>query len=728
MRKQIFIFLMVMVFTFVFANPYAESQEPSKPPIVIAVDGLAFREITINVKTIQNIEIPVEPLKAMDKEPNGYLAGALRESKVFKSMNAEIKPYTWSRDPGDTKKVVPDLKTNIVQAYEVAKNEGRPLIIVAHSWGSVLAHEALSELAKGKTDDLTDERVKGLAKKGIKVDKLITMGSPLGAERLTKIPSETRENFPSFIEKPKNIEGAWINYWAKGDLISGRIDAANNIQIDKGQEPSPLHPIENTKKWHKEYFMPQGADWKRDDSFKSVYVDKDGLVVDPGKGRLPVPTETSGWLDDAGVKSLTEYSSVTEYDSAQFKKLSNMLEEKLETAPKEKEKDQSKDKSKETTEKTAAIKPTSSSKESDKAKTEEPKPAVAKKGDTAKTDSLVIKKGEETPTIVPLEAKKETPSASPAEKPQVTVTPKPASPSTAKSDGPKISEIQGAPPAATPQKPVATPAPKTQQTLDEAGKTLGKVGGTLKQLPQSIKTQSPSQKQETLQTLDALKQKLMQLSDVLKQMQNESAKKQAISTAIPAAKFEAIRITNLPPTLPPGLPKGKVADKDNLTGRNQIAGQDKLTPTKVEFTQTYDGLFTQAADAVGSRYGSHSGSLTDGTRVNVIGDSRAGDFTGSFSGRTILEPGYTPATHNNSAFSGESVGRVSAKGFKEGDLKGSMTVTVPAGTQTVRVTGGITIKTDGSLSMPNYSGPVTDNATGNKVGTMTGSWSQSKTR
>ena len=156
--------------------------------------------------------------------------------------------------------------------------------------------------------------------------------------------------------------------------------------------------------------------------------------------------------------------------------------------------------------------------------------------------------------------------------------------------------------------------------------------------------------------------------------------------------------------------------------------QQLVTPVKVEFTQTFDGLFTQSADFPGSRYGTHSGTLTDGTRVNVKGDSRPGDFTGSFSGQTIAETGYTPATHNNSAFSGSSVGTASAKGFKEGDLKGTMTVTVPAGTQTATVSGNITIKTDGSLSMPSYSGPVTVNTTGAKVGAMSGSWSQSKTR
>ena len=166
----------------------------------------------------------------------------------------------------------------------------------------------------------------------------------------------------------------------------------------------------------------------------------------------------------------------------------------------------------------------------------------------------------------------------------------------------------------------------------------------------------------------------------------------------------------------------KAIDSSDASKVKEGTPQQLVTPVKVEFTQTFDGLFTQSAAGI------HSGTLTDGTRVNVKNDSRPGDFTGSFSGQTVAETGYTPATHNNSAFSGSSVGTASAKGFKEGDLKGTMTVTVPAGTQTATVSGNITIKTDGSLSMPSYSGPVTVNATGAKVGAMSGSWSQSKTR
>ena len=173
---------------------------------------------------------------------------------------------------------------------------------------------------------------------------------------------------------------------------------------------------------------------------------------------------------------------------------------------------------------------------------------------------------------------------------------------------------------------------------------------------------------------------------------------------------------------PPELAK-KINDSSRYSERTS---QQLLTPVKISFTTTFNGLFTQAADSPGSLGGNHSGTITDGTRTGA--GSRLGTFTsGSFSGRTIAETGFTPATHNNVAFSGTSVGTATARGFQEGELKGTMTVTVPAGTQTTTASGDITINTDGSLSMPSYSGPVTVDATGQKVGTLSGSWSQGST-
>lgn len=170
-----------------------------------------------------------------------------------------------------------------------------------------------------------------------------------------------------------------------------------------------------------------------------------------------------------------------------------------------------------------------------------------------------------------------------------------------------------------------------------------------------------------------------------------------------------------------------VPDKDKLTASDQIAGQQQLTPVEVKFTQTFEGLVSQAADFPGSQGGNHSGTITQGARVGE--GSRPGTFTsGSFNGRTEGNPGLTPTTLVNVPFAASSVGTVSARGFQEGPLKGSMTITVPAGAQTATLSGTIAIAPDGSLSMPNYGGPVRDNATGIQVGTMTGALNQGPTR
>src|SRR3989344_4749846 len=207
---------------------------------------------------------------------------------------------------------------------------------------------------------------------------------------------------------------------------------------------------------------------------------------------------------------------------------------------------------------------------------------------------------------------------------------------------------------------------------------------------------------------DVLDKSAISSQEMVKNSSNNQAPKYAdLTYQIPYAKIN-----------PPELAK-KINDSSRLSERNP---QQLLTPVNISFTTTFNGLFTQAADSPGSQVGNHSGTITNGIRIGA--GSRPGDFTGSFSGRTIGESGYTPATHTNVPFSGTSVGTATARGFQEGDLKGSMTVTVPAGTQTAAVSGSITINTDGSLSMPSYSGPVTVVATGEKVGTMSGSWSQ----
>lgn len=216
------------------------------------------------------------------------------------------------------------------------------------------------------------------------------------------------------------------------------------------------------------------------------------------------------------------------------------------------------------------------------------------------------------------------------------------------------------------------------------------------------------------------------------QTKNDVINKPILSerTVINTATQEAIKYADLTYEIPyaeislPKLAK-KLGDGKFTLDSSQLSEgtpQQQVTPVSVSFTETFDGVFTQAADSSGSQGGNHSGTITSGTRIGA--GAKPGAFTGSFSGRTIAEPGYTPATYANKSFSGASVGTATAQGFQEGELKGSITITVPAGTQTATLSGNITINTNGSLSMPSYSGPITVNGTGQNIGAMSGSWNQ----
>ena len=76
-----------------------------------------------------------------------------------------VQPFYWNNDPGlyelFTHSAVKSLTTILREAYNQTKATNSPLVIVSHSWGTVLAYIVLHE------------------NPDIVVDKLITMGSPL---------------------------------------------------------------------------------------------------------------------------------------------------------------------------------------------------------------------------------------------------------------------------------------------------------------------------------------------------------------------------------------------------------------------------------------------------------------------------------------------------------------------------------------------------------------------
>lgn len=200
-----------------------------------------------------------------------------------------------------------------------------------------------------------------------------------------------------------------------------------------------------------------------------------------------------------------------------------------------------------------------------------------------------------------------------------------------------------------------------------------------------------------------IKELIVSRNEGINNIVNSNIPNVAKNVHVPIAKNESSKIpTSAPVNVSKSVmpPKTTLAplDKDKLTGLDQKGGQQQLTPVKVTFTQTFNGLYTQTPIAPGSQIADFSGSITSGTRTGPS-EVRHGNFTGSFSGNLTAYPGDTPGTYNSQPFNAWSVGTVEAKGFKEGTLKGTMNITGTLGGSTYKFpSGSVTINTDGSLS------------------------------
>lgn len=239
-----------------FSNLEISSElEKSANPVIITVAGLNFGEMGWgplefrNFKKLLSIIFPQKTLdeKAFEdefyKEYAEYFAGELppQRQKVFRlpdnyleqkikelpSYNTEmvIIPFSWSREPSDTDKTIPVFEQKLKEVYKIYGGK-KPIFIVAHSWGSVLMHEALHRLEKSDPS--------------VKIDKLITLGSPLFPSNfVVKLFMKfeiSKEDLLKKVSHPKNLK-YWKNIWAERDIYSNSIPPADfNIQIDSNVE------------------------------------------------------------------------------------------------------------------------------------------------------------------------------------------------------------------------------------------------------------------------------------------------------------------------------------------------------------------------------------------------------------------------------------------------------------------------------------------------------------
>ncbi len=244
-----------------FPEPAAMRQSPrsGRPPVVITVAGLRYSTLDLKALTLpilkelfnsafneqkmtdrrpfdaafkgflrQNDEMSGEEATArMNRElPDNYLEARLQELPEYAAHSFTIIPFPWSRDPADSDTLVPYFAERLKQVCDTYKGTGRPIYILAHSWGSVLMHDAMHKLAKTRPD--------------FKIDKFITTGSPLTPSydviRGFMEVERRNEGLMNEVSKPASVR-EWINIWSSRDILSNAIPAADsNTQADAALE------------------------------------------------------------------------------------------------------------------------------------------------------------------------------------------------------------------------------------------------------------------------------------------------------------------------------------------------------------------------------------------------------------------------------------------------------------------------------------------------------------
>ena len=105
---------------------------------------------------------------------------------------------------GNRNEIAEHVRQMLKLALRAAAEAERPILLVAHSMGSVIAYEALWQMSRSEQDSIS-------------IDLLLTMGSPLGQRYMQKRLVGSTETGPR--RYPDNVR-RWINLTAVGDLTA----------------------------------------------------------------------------------------------------------------------------------------------------------------------------------------------------------------------------------------------------------------------------------------------------------------------------------------------------------------------------------------------------------------------------------------------------------------------------------------------------------------------------
>jgi pimeloyl-ACP methyl ester carboxylesterase len=202
-------FVVLMMVAFLAALPAAPVAADSTEPLVIVVHGIGggsrddgWSQDVAKRWSVQTHEVTFR-----------------QEGRTWGTSFVDFanKAGDWARDTQNQIKAI------------VQKNPGRRVIIVAHSWGTVVTKLALGGgMASGLTIKPIDL--------GVDIDELVTIGSPLGRAETPEVAGNLRQlNVIFDVDGRPSMVKHWSNFFDPNDPVSNqshRLAGADNIQVD----------------------------------------------------------------------------------------------------------------------------------------------------------------------------------------------------------------------------------------------------------------------------------------------------------------------------------------------------------------------------------------------------------------------------------------------------------------------------------------------------------------
>lgn len=190
------------------------------------------------VFTLDGIDALGEVSPLLESRPGGSTISYLepRVEEVWQLPDNDVHALPWTGRTADTARAVKQAKALLLLLIGIAKQEKRPVVIVAHSWGSVLAYRALIDLYGN--GDIRDGDI----------DQLITIGSPLFEENVA-VRKFARLHANWIGAAPAGLTvRQWHSFYTNHDCLGGGVSEA-------GVENHNL-PTSETKclKAHRAYF------------------------------------------------------------------------------------------------------------------------------------------------------------------------------------------------------------------------------------------------------------------------------------------------------------------------------------------------------------------------------------------------------------------------------------------------------------------------------------------